>query len=241
MVDRIVLMESNTMKKYLLLPLLCCTTLSFAQTPITEASTDRQKVGYSFGYLMGKSNANALEDLDLDSFMQGFTQGFEGKDAQLNNEQMIQVLSQYKKRVEAEELVAIQKIAQANLAEGSQFLVNNAKLTNIKTTTTGLQYEVLSQGTGKKPTEKSNVKVHYEGRLLDGTVFDSSIARDEPITLSLNKVIKGWQEGVQLMPEGSKYRFFIPAKLAYGEIGSGESIPPNSTLIFDIELIKVES
>lgn len=234
-------MESTTMKKYLLLSILCATSTTFAQTTITEKNSDREKVGYSFGYLMGKSNANALEDLDLDTFMQGFKQGFEGKEASLTNEQMIQALSQYKKKVEAEELVSFQKEASSNLAAGSQFLANNAKKSEIKSTATGLQYQILTQGTGKKPNAQSNVQVHYEGRLLDGTVFDSSIARDEPVTLPLNRVIKGWQEGMQLMPEGSKYRFFIPAKLAYGEVGSGEAIPPNSTLIFDIELIKVVS
>lgn len=229
------------MKKYLFLCLCCVAGTTFAQTPISEKSSDRQKVGYSFGYLMGKSNANALEDLDLDTFMQGFKQGFENKDATLTNEQMIQVLSQYKKKVEAEEFVAFQKVSNANLETGNKFLASNAKKSEIKTTATGLQYQVISQGVGKKPSAQSNVEVHYEGRLLDGTVFDSSIARDEPAHLSLNKVIKGWQEGMQLMPEGSKYRFFIPAKLAYGELGSGEAIPPNSTIIFDIELIKVNS
>lgn len=229
------------MKKYVLMSLICLSTNAFAEQPVTEASTDRQKVGYSFGYLMGKSNANALEDLDLDSFMQGFKQGFSTEQPTLTNEQMVQVLSQYKKRVEAEELVAFQKIASTNLQEGKTFLESNAKKENIVTTASGLQYQVITQGQGKKPSAMSKVNVHYEGRLLDGTIFDSSIARDESVTLPLNQVIKGWQEGVQLMQEGSKYRFFIPAALAYGEIGSGDSIPPNSTLIFEIELIKVES
>lgn len=239
--NMLVRMESNTMKKYLLISLICLSGTTFADSPVTEKSTDSQKVGYSFGYLMGKSNANAIDDLDLDTFMQGFKQGFGGQEPHLTNEQMVQVLSQYKKRVEAEELVAFQKVANNNLQEGNAFLVANAKKASIQSTQSGLQYEVLKQGNGKKANATSNVKVHYEGRLLDGTIFDSSIARDEPVTLSLDKVIKGWQEGVQIMPEGSKYRFFIPAKLAYGEIGSGEFIPPNSTLIFDIELIKVES
>lgn len=229
------------MKKYTLLCLLCIAGSSMAEPKITEKSSERVQVGYSFGYLMGKSNANALDDLDLDSFMQGFKQGFSGQASDLSNEQMINILNQYKKKVDAAELVAFQKISNQYLQEGNVFLQENAKKSGVQTTATGLQYLVLKQGTGKKPSASSQVEVHYEGRLLDGTIFDSSIARDEPVTFPLNQVIKGWQEGVQLMNEGSKYRFFIPAKLAYGEVGAGDGIPPNSTLIFEIELIKVIS
>lgn len=229
------------MKKVALVSLMLIASHSFAAPKVTEKSSERVQVGYSFGYLMGRSNTNALDDLDLDSFLEGFKQGFEGKEATLTNEQMISILNQYKKKSEAAELIEFKKLADQNLNKGQAFLAENAKRSGVKTTASGLQYQVLQQGSGKKPTASSTVLVNYEGRLIDGTVFDSSIARDEPITFPLNQVIIGWQEGLQLMREGDKYRLFIPAKLAYGETGAGGSIPPNSTLIFDVELLKVVS
>lgn len=236
----------SKMRKYTTLALslsltVCMSSTVFAESTVTDKSSDRQQVGYSFGFLMGKSNANAVEDLDLDSFMTGFKQGFEGKESALNNEQMIKVLSQYKKKVEAEELIAFQKQSNDNLKVGNDFLEKNATKAGVKTTATGLQYEIITQGSGKTANLNDRIKVHYEGRLLDGTVFDSSIARDEPVVLPLNGVIKGWQEGILLMPTGSKYRLFVPAKLAYGELGSGDSIPPNSAVIYDIELLDIVS
>lgn len=228
------------MQKYLFIAFMSITTCAFAAPQITEKSSEQEQVGYSFGYLMGKSNMNALNNLDFDSFVQGFQAGYKGQEASLSNEQMINILNQYKKKADAKELLDFQKAAEQNLQEGVAFLKDNASKAGVKTTASGLQYIVLTQGQGKKPTLKNKVEVHYEGRLLNNTVFDSSIAREEAMTFQLNQVIKGWQEGVQLMPEGSKYRFFIPAKLAYGEIGSGDAIPPNSTLIFDIELLSIK-
>jgi FKBP-type peptidyl-prolyl cis-trans isomerase FklB len=127
-----------------------------------------------------------------------------------------------------------------NLEAGKKFLEENAKKPGVKTTASGLQYEVLKDGSGAKPTLQSKVKVHYHGTLIDGKVFDSSVNRGEPITFPLNGVIQGWQEGVQLMPVGSKYRFYIPYNLAYGERGAGANIPPYSALIFDVELLAIE-
>ena len=126
-----------------------------------------------------------------------------------------------------------------NQKQGQAFLTENAKKSDIITTKSGLQYQVLQAGTGKSPKANSKVKVNYEGRLLDGTVFDSSIARNHPVEFQLSQVIQGWTEGVQTMKEGGKTRFFIPANLAYGDVGSGDAIGPNSVLIFDIELLQV--
>lgn len=127
-----------------------------------------------------------------------------------------------------------------NKTKGAAFLAANAKKATIKTTASGLQYEILKSGTGlRKPAATDQVTVHYRGATLDGSEFDSSYSRGEPATFALNQVIPGWTEGVQLMTEGAKYRFFIPSELAYGERGAGP-IPPNSTLIFDVELIKIE-
>lgn len=133
-----------------------------------------------------------------------------------------------------------QKVATLNIEQGDVFLANNAKRDGVKTTASGLQYEVLQQGSGNKhPTEASTVNVHYHGTLTDGTVFDSSVERGESISFPLNRVIKGWTEGVQLMKTGDKFRFFIPADLAYGSRSAGK-IPPGSVLIFDVELLAIE-
>jgi len=125
-------------------------------------------------------------------------------------------------------------------AEGEKFLEENAKRAGVKTTASGLQYEVLEATLGQKPKATDSVKVHYEGTLIDGTVFDSSYKRGEPISFPLNGVIKGWTEGLQLMSIGSKYKFFIPYQLAYGEHGAGASIPPYAALIFTVELLGIE-
>jgi FKBP-type peptidyl-prolyl cis-trans isomerase FklB len=232
-------MAPVTMKKILLCGVFLFSSSSFAAAPVSTLSSEKEQVGYSFGYLLGKSNANALGDINIDSFMQGFKQGYLGSTPALSNEQMLAVLNQYKKATEAAELTAFQHEASNNQQLASNFLTQNAKKSDIHTTKSGLQYQIISQGKGKKPTKDSKVEVHYEGRLLDGTVFDSSIARDEPVTFTLSQVIKGWQEGLLLMNEGSTYRFFIPAKLAYGETGAGNAIPPNSALIFDLKLLHV--
>ncbi len=125
------------------------------------------------------------------------------------------------------------------MEEGKKFLEENGQREGVQTTPSGLQYEVLTEGTGPKPSgPSSQVTVHYEGRLINGTVFDSSYKRNQPASFGLNQVITGWTEGVQLMPQGAKYRFFIPSELGYGSRGAGAAIPPNATLIFDVELIK---
>jgi FKBP-type peptidyl-prolyl cis-trans isomerase FkpA len=128
-----------------------------------------------------------------------------------------------------------------NKAQGSAFLAENAKKPNVTTTASGLQYQILAPGTGSKsPTATDNVTVHYKGTTIDGKEFDSSYSHGGPVTFPLNRVIPGWTEGVQLMKEGAKYRFFIPSELAYGEQGAGDMIGPNAALVFDVELIKVQ-
>ena len=207
--------------------------------PINNKSSINQQVGYSFGYLMGRSNAESIQDLDLDAFVQGLREASKGQAASLSDEDMARVLTQYKRQAEAKQLLEVKQLADKNAKIGAAFLAENAKKHEVKTTASGLQYMVLQQGQGKSPKANSKVKVHYEGRLIDQTVFDSSIARQQPAEFQVSQVIQGWTEGLQLMKEGAKYRFFIPAKLGYGQIGSGDVIEPNSTLIFDVELIEV--
>ena len=208
--------------------------------PITLKSPQKDQLGYSYGYLMGKGNTETLKDLNIETFVLGLEDAIKGKPATLSDEQMATVLNQYKKRLEAKQLVEFQEQAEKNAQEGKNFLAENAKKPDIITTKSGLLYQVLQQGTGKSPKLTSTVKVNYEGRLIDGTVFDSSIARNHPVEFKLNQVISGWTEGVQTMKEGGKSRFFVPSNLAYGDVGAGDAIGPNSTLIFDIELLEVK-
>ena len=206
---------------------------------INKKSSQAEQVGYSFGYLMGRSNAESLQGMDLDAFSAGLKSATAGQKSALSDEEMASILTQFKKQNEAKELIALKQKAEENAKIGQAFLAENAKKTGIKVTKSGLQYQVIQEGKGKSPKANSNVRVHYEGRLIDGTVFDSSIARNQPVDFRTSQVITGWTEGLQLMKEGAKYRFFIPAALAYGQIGSGDVIEPNSTLIFDVELIEV--
>lgn len=211
----------------------------FAATPITNKSPAKEQFSYSYGYLMGRNNTDALTDLNLDIFYQGLQEGAQSKTARLTDEEMAKAINDYKKTLEAKQLVEFQKTGQLNAQAGAAFLADNAKKSGVMTTKSGLQYQVLKEGSGQKPKATSRVKVNYEGRLLDGTVFDSSIARNHPVEFQLSQVIAGWTEGLQTMKEGGKTRFFIPGNLAYGEVGAGDTIGPNSTLIFDIELLQV--
>ena len=227
------------MKTPMTLLCLCMfTTTGFAKT-VTNSSSLNEQVGYSFGYLMGRSNAESVKDLDLDAFILGLKTAAQGGKSALTDEEMARVLTQHKKQSDAKQLIELKKKADANAKIGAEFLAANAKKQGVQTTQSGLQYQILKPGTGPSPKANSIVKVNYEGRLIDGTVFDSSIARNQTAEFQVSQVIQGWTEGLQLMKEGAKYRFFIPAKLAYGEIGAGDTIGPNNTLIFDIELIKI--
>ena len=207
---------------------------------ITEQSTAPEKVGYSLGFMMAEGNKDAVKDLNLDTFEKGFRDGYEGKDSALTQEQMQKVLMTYQKEQEEKFVKDMKTKAEENKTKGAAFLVANAKKEGVKATKSGLQYKVIKEGTGKMPKPTDVVEVNYEGKLLDGTVFDSSYERGEPIEFPLNQVIAGWTEGLQLMKEGGKYEFYIPADIAYGEAGNS-GIEPNSTLIFTVELLKVKA
>ena len=206
---------------------------------ITEQSSANEKVGYSLGYMMAEGNKEAVGDLNLDTFEKGFRDGYEGTKSALTQEQMQEVLTTYQKEQEAKFVKDMETKAQENKTKGAAFLAENAKKEGVKETASGLQYKVITAGTGKSPKATDVVEVNYEGKLIDGTVFDSSYERGEPIEFPLNQVIAGWTEGLQLMKEGGKYEFYIPADIAYGEAGNA-GIEPNSTLIFTVELLKVK-
>jgi FKBP-type peptidyl-prolyl cis-trans isomerase len=189
---------------------------------------------YSLGMLIGSQIKNAGLTIDPTTFLAGLKDVMDGKATKYT-------MGQAQAAVQAAAQAADAKKGEANLAAGKAFLESNKAKSGMRVTSSGLQYEVLTTGSGAKPKASDTVKVNYEGRLLDGTVFDSSIARGQPATFPLGGVIKGWTEGLQLMPVGSKFRFYVPSELAYGEQSPGGAIEPNSVLIFDVELLSIET
>ncbi|HAK96840.1 MAG TPA: hypothetical protein DCM87_18080 [Planctomycetes bacterium] len=215
-----------------------------------EFATEAARVSYALGLDMGgylKRMEGELEiKMDLDMFLRAIKDAIGGATPALTPEQLTEVKTaaeakmrakREKERAEQEEQRKVQ--GEKNKKEGELFLSENGKKEGVQATASGLQYQVLTQGTGAKPAVTDRVKVHYRGTLLDGTEFDSSYSRNKPAEFALNGVIKGWTEGLQLMPAGSKYKFFIPAALAYGERGSGQRIGPNATLVFEVELLEI--
>ena len=191
------------------------------------------KISYALGLGIGQQlKSMNIEDFSIEDFTKSISDVMTGKETAISSREAQAMLNEYFQKKEKEQ-------AQTAIAEGKVYLEQNAKRDGVTQTKSGLQYEVLTEGTGKSPKATDTVRCHYEGRLLDGTVFDSSYKRGEPADFGLNLVIPGWTEGVQLMKEGAKFRFHIPYLLAYGERGAGAQIPPYSTLIFDVELIKV--
>lgn len=205
---------------------------------ITDKSPELEQVGYSLGYLMASGNKEDVPDLHLEAFEKGFADGYSGdeKKRALTEEQMQKVLEAYQKKRQEEMVKEIEQKAKTNKEAGEKWLAENKTKEGVQTTALGLQYKVITEGTGKKPKATDMVTVHYEGKTIDGKVFDSSYERGEPTQFPLNQVIKGWTEGVQLMSEGSKYELYIPSELAYGEEGN-PAIEPNSVLIFTVELL----
>lgn len=208
-------------------------------TVVTDSSTEIQKISYIIGYEQGMNlktmTEQTGEELDLEVFNKAIADAFNGKESALTDEQVQAVGKAYEERKVKE---AADK-ATKNKAEGDKFLAENKTKEGVKTTASGLQYKVITEGTGKSPKATDTVIVHYEGKLINGKVFDSSYERGMPAQFAVNEVIKGWTEGLQLMKEGGKYEFYIPAELAYGEAGN-PMIEPNSVLTFTVELLSEE-
>ena len=198
------------------------------------------KVSYALGIGIGHQLANmGGSELNIDDFAQAVKDVLAGNELKVKSTEAQRIVQEYFAQQEAKINKQRQEAGKVHKEAGEKYLAENAKKEGVVTLPSGLQYQVLQEGTGKKPTAKDSVKCHYEGFLIDGTVFDSSVQRGEPAVFGLQQVIAGWTEGLQLMQEGAKYRFFIPYRLAYGEGGAGQSIPPYAALIFDVELIKV--
>lgn len=178
-------------------------------------------------------------NLNIDDFAQAIKDVIAGNDLKVSNQEAQTLVNDFFAQQEAKQKEAAAEAGKVAKAVGEDFLAENAKKDGVTVLPSGLQYEVIKEGNGKKPGATSQVKCHYEGTLVDGTKFDSSYDRGEPATFGLNQVIPGWTEGVQLMGEGAKYRFFIPYNLGYGERGAGASIPPFAALVFIVELIEV--
>lgn len=199
------------------------------------------KLSYALGIGIGSQLAGmGAKELNIDDFAQAIKDVISGAGLKVDNAEAQTLVQNFFQEQEAKQQAAAAEAGKAAKAAGEAFLAENAKKDGVVTLPSGLQYQVLKEGNGKKPSAMDQVVCHYEGTLIDGTVFDSSYKRNEPATFGLNQVIAGWTEGVQLMSEGAKYRFFIPYNLAYGERGAGAQIPPFAALVFDVELIQVK-
>jgi FKBP-type peptidyl-prolyl cis-trans isomerase FklB len=208
----------------------------------TSLKTQKDKVSYIIGQNIGRNMQQQQLDetvLDLDKLRAGIEDVLNGADAKLTEEEMTEIMTKFQEEMTArmDSINAAQ--GEANAKAGAEFLEKNAKEEGVVVLPSGLQYQVISEGNGKKPGPTSIVTVHYHGTLIDGTEFDSSIKRGQPATFPVNGVIAGWTEALQLMPAGSKWKLFIPSELAYGEQAASPVIGPNSVLIFEVELISV--
>ena len=199
------------------------------------------KLSYALGIGIGSQLAGmGAKELNIDDFAQAIKDVISGSELKVDNVEAQTLVQNFFQEQEAKQQAAAAEAGKVAKAAGEAFLAENGKKDGVVTLPSGLQYQVLKEGNGKKPSATDQVVCHYEGTLIDGTVFDSSYQRNQPATFGLNQVIAGWTEGVQLMQEGAKYRFFIPYNLAYGERGAGAQIPPFAALVFDVELIEVK-
>lgn len=205
---------------------------------IEGLDTEKKQVSYMIGVDMGKSLAMIKDDLDLEVMTAAIQAQFDKEPSKLTDEQALKIQEAFTAKIQARQAAKAEADAAQGKEEGAAFLAANKDKPGVKTTQSGLQYQVIRAGNGPKPTATDVVRVHYKGTLLDGTVFDSSYDRGQPAEFGLGQVIPGWSEGVALMPVGSKYMFWIPAELGYGEAGGGP-IPANAMLTFEVELMEI--
>lgn len=206
----------------------------------SDLKNDTEKFSYAIGMDIGRSLKRLDTEIDVAALRQGVEDTLNDKETLLTQEQVVEVMTSFSQKIQKEQAEKQKNAAGKNAEEAKKFLEENKGKAGVKTTKSGLQYEVITEGKGEKPKATDRVSVHYTGKLIDGTVFDSSVERGQPATFPLNAVIPGWTEGLQLMPVGSKYKLFVPPELGYGERGAGPKIGPNALLIFEVELLKVE-
>jgi len=213
-----------------------------ATAAASALTTEKQKESYALGMNIadGVKQKTQPTDIDIPSLMRGLKDSLQGNKTLLTVDQAVAALTQLQQKSQLEEANAMQQVSETNIKEGDAFLAANKAKEGVVTLPSGLQYKIITEGKGPKPAATDTVVCNYRGTLLNGKEFDSSYKRGQPASFPLNQVIKGWTEGVQLMPTGSKWQFYIPSALAYGTRGAGGDIGPNATLIFDIELISIQ-
>jgi FKBP-type peptidyl-prolyl cis-trans isomerase FkpA len=207
---------------------------------IEGLATEKQQISYVIGMDIGKNIKPIKDEVDMATLNKAIEDVLADRKLLVNDEQMGQVMQAFATKMQAKQKAEMEAKGKENMEAGTKFLAENGKKPGIVTTASGLQYQVVTMGKGAKPTTSDNVRVHYNGTLLDGTKFDSSYDRKEPAQFAVGAVVPGWTEALQLMPVGSKFKLWIPGKLGYGETGTpGGPIPPNATLVFDVELLEI--
>jgi FKBP-type peptidyl-prolyl cis-trans isomerase FklB len=214
-------------------------TIGLAQDK-TELKDQKDKASYSIGLELGTSLKKGKMDVNTNTLVKGLNDGLSGAKPLLTEEQVKETMTALQKEMMDKQAAANKEAGEKNKAEGDKFLAENKKKEGVKTTASGLQYKVMKEGTGESPKETDMVVTNYKGTTLDGTEFDSSYKRNEPATFPVNRVIKGWTEALLMMKPGAKYQLFIPSNLAYGERAVGKDIGPNSTLVFEVELVGIK-
>lgn len=227
------------MKRFLLVLVVAALAVTQAFAADKAPASEAEKLGYSLGYNIGNNLKRDSVEAPVDQIVKGLQDAYQGKEGALSKEEMYSIVMGYQKMMMAKRTEEIKKIAEKNKLEGEAFLAENKKKPGVVVTSSGLQYTIITAGTGKKPKDTDTVKAHYRGTLPNGTEFDSSYKRGEPATFPVKGVIAGWTEVLQLMQEGAKWHVVIPSALAYGERGNPAGIGPNQVLEFDIELLKV--
>ena len=234
-------MSKNLVFGAALVFVLCALFLTYGHAFVKEdLKTEKDKISYSIGWDIGNNFKRQSVDIDADIVLNGIKDAIYGSKSLLTDDERKTVMMGLQKGIQEKQMKMRSEVVEKNKKEGEEFLAKNKQKKDVKTTSTGLQYRIIKQGTGDKPKSSDTVTVNYEGKLINGTVFDSSYKRGQPATFAVGGVIAGWTEALQLMNIGSKYELFIPSNLGYGDRGAGADIGPNATLIFTVELISIK-